>query len=153
MEESRRYCTFHLQDFFFGVPVERVQEVIRYQEMTDVPLASPVVSGLINLRGQIVTALDLRRRLELEDREEGGRLPTNVVIQTEGGTVSLLVDKIADVLEVDEDIFEPPPENLEGEARELILGAYKLSNRLLLVLDIEKTLTVNGPEGAAVEAA
>ena len=67
-EEGRQYCTFYLDEFLFGVEVERVQEVIRYQEMTRVPLAPPVISGLINLRGQIVTAIDLRRRLDLPPR-------------------------------------------------------------------------------------
>lgn len=152
MESVRQFCTFHLHEFFFGVPVERVQEVIRFQEMTEVPMASPVVSGLINLRGQIVTALDLRRRLTLPDRN-GDRPPMNVVIQAEDEAVSVLVDEIGDVLEVRDEIFEEPPENLEGTARELIRGAYKLDGRLLLVLDIEKTLTVDGRGGPAAEAA
>ncbi len=102
-----------------------MQEIIRYQEMTRVPLAPPVVCGLINLRGQIVTAIDLRRRLELSDRP-ADQLPVNVVVHTDDGAVSLLVDEIGDVLEVSEKLFEPPPETLRGPARELIRGAYKL---------------------------
>ena len=131
-----QFCTFRLTDLMFGIEVERVQEVIRAQPMTGVPLANPVVEGLINLRGQIVTALDLRRRLELPPREEGEE-PTNIVVRTSMGQLSLLVDRIGDVVDVDEATFESPPETLEGVARELITGAYKLDNVLLLVLDTE----------------
>ncbi len=136
---STQLCTFFLDGLYFGVEVEQVQEVIRYQELTRVPLASPVVSGLINLRGQIVTAVDLRRLLELPDRPADKR-PMNVVVRGDEGVVSLLVDEIGDVAEVDADSFEPPPETLRGQARELILGAYKLEDRLLLMLDTDRTL-------------
>src|SRR6266851_5692622 len=110
MSVSRQFCTFLVDNLFLGIEVRQVQEVIRYQEMTRVPLAAPVVQGLINLRGQIVTALDLRRRLELADRP-AGQLPMNVVMRTTEGATSFLVDRIGDVLEVDENAFEPPPEN------------------------------------------
>jgi purine-binding chemotaxis protein CheW len=139
---SNQYCTFHLDQFFFGIEVQKVQEVLRFQEMTRVPLAPSVVEGLINLRGQIVTAIELRRRLELQPRPDG-QLPMNVVVRTEDGPVSLLVDEIGDVLEMDDDSFERPPETLRGIARELIRGAYKLKDRLLLTLDIEKTVSIN----------
>jgi purine-binding chemotaxis protein CheW len=111
--------------------------------MTRVPLAHPVVRGLINLRGQIVTAIDLRRRLEFPDRP-ADQLPVNVVVQTDDGAVSLLVDEIGDVLEVSEDWFERPPETLQGTARELIRGAYKLQDDLLLILDTERTVSLTG---------
>src|ERR1044071_5621780 len=111
--------------------------------MTRVPLAPPVVRGLINLRGQIVTAIDLRKRLELSDRP-ADQQPVNVVVQTDDGAVSLLVDEIGDVLEVSEKTFERPPETLKGTARELIRGAYKLKDRLLLILDIERTVNLSG---------
>src|SRR5262245_33457779 len=107
--------------------------------MTRVPLAPPVVRGLINLRGQIVTAIDLRRRLQLSERP-AEQPPMNVVIRTDNEAVSLLVDEIGDVREVDEETFERPPETLKGVARELIRGAYKLKDRLLLVLDTEKAV-------------
>ena len=141
MDEGRQFCTFFLGEFLFGVEVEKVQEVIRYQEMTRVPLAPAVISGLINLRGQIVTAVDLRRRLELPERP-GQTLPMNVVIRTEDGALSLLGDVIGAVIRVDEASFEKPPETLKGVARELILGAYKLKDRLLLVLDTEKVINI-----------
>ena len=127
-------------DQFFGVPVQRVQEVIRYQEMTRVPLTPPVIRGLINLRGQIVMAVDLRRRFGMEDRPES-QLPMNVVVRTDDGAVSLLVDEIGDVLEVDEGSFEGPPETVQDETRELVRGVYKLRERLMLVLDTERAVT------------
>lgn len=139
MTATNQYCTFYLDELFFGVEVQKVQEVIRYQEMTRVPLASSVVSGLINLRGQIVTAIDLRRRLGLPDRP-AGELPMNVVVRGEDGAVSLLVDEIGDVIEVSQDAFEPPPETLSGAARSLIRGSYKLADRLLIVVDTERAV-------------
>jgi purine-binding chemotaxis protein CheW len=139
MAAEHQYCTFTVDGHYFGVDVLKVQEVIRYQEMTRVPLAPPEVRGLINLRGQIVTAIDLRRRLQLQDRP-ADQLPVNVVVQTEDGAVSLLVDEIGDVLEVSEKLFERPPETLKGPARALIQGAYKLPDRLLLILDTARAL-------------
>jgi purine-binding chemotaxis protein CheW len=139
---DRQYCTFYLDGLFFGVEVQKVQEVICYQEMTRVPLASRVVRGLINLRGQIVTAIDLRHRLELRERAPG-QLPMNVVVRTDEGAVSLLVDEIGDVLEVEERSFERAPETINGVARELIRGVYKLKDRLLLVLDTQKAVNVS----------
>ncbi len=139
MSDNRQFATFFLNGLFFGIEVLKVQEVIRYQEMTRVPLAPRMIEGLINLRGQIVTAIDLRRRLELPPRAEG-QLPMNVVVRTDDGAVSLLVDEIGDVVEIQDDIYERPPETLNGVARDLIRGVYKLKERLLLILDTEKTV-------------
>ena len=147
MANSQQFCTFFVDGQFFGVPVQHVQEVIRYQEMTRVPLVPRVIRGLINLRGQIVVAIDLRRRLNASERPEG-QLPMNVVVRTGDGAVSLLVDEIGDVLEVQEESFEPPPETLQNSSRELVLGVHKLPNQLLLILDTEKA--VNGTESDAL---
>ena len=136
---SGQYATFFVADLFFGVDVLRVQEVLRSQQMTRVPQAPEVVEGLINLRGQIVTAIDMRRRLRLAPRS-GGQTPMNVVVRTEDGAVSLLVDEIGDVLDVDAATYERPPENMDETARHLIRGVYKLKDRLLLVLDAERTV-------------
>jgi purine-binding chemotaxis protein CheW len=139
MASSQQFCTFFLDGHFFGTPVPQVQEVIQYQVMTRVPLAPNVVSGMINLRGQIVSAIDLRRRLGLHDRPEG-QLPMNVVVRTNEGAVSLLVDEIGDVIEVEEESLENPPETVQGFAREVLRGVYKLSGRLLLALDIDRVV-------------
>ncbi|MDY7101963.1 MAG: chemotaxis protein CheW [Actinomycetota bacterium] len=141
---TMQFSTFTVADHLFGIEVLRVQEVIRHLEMTPVPLASRDISGLINLRGQIVTAIDLREKLDMPQRTDG-KLPMNVVVRSEESSVSLLVDAIGDVIEVDQDAFERPPETMEGVARHLIRGAYKLDGRLLLVLDIERVLAVATP--------
>jgi len=148
MAESKQFCTFYLGDLFFGVEVENVQEVFRYQDMTNVPLAPPAVRGLINLRGQIITAIDLRCRLRMEDWAED-KLPMNVVVRTEEGVVSLLVDEIADVLEVSEESFERPPDTIDEVTRELVLGVYKLEDKLLLILDTKKTVHVGSEASMA----
>jgi purine-binding chemotaxis protein CheW len=137
MAQASQFCTFYLDKLLFGVELKGVQEVIRSLDMTKVPLAPAVVRGLINLRGQIVTAVDLRRRLELEPTPPG-MASMNVVVRSEDGAVSLLVDEIGDVVEVEESTFEPPPETLRSSVRTMILGVHKLHDRLMLVLDIEK---------------
>jgi purine-binding chemotaxis protein CheW len=128
--------TFLVNGYLFGVEVATVQEVIRYQPMTRVPLAPPALSGLINLRGQVIAAVDLRRRLGFPDRP-AGELPMDVIVRTGDGLVSLLVDRIGDVVEVSEEAFEEPPDTLAGISRELIRGAYKLDGALLLSLDVQ----------------
>ncbi len=139
---TRQLCTFYLGGHIFGIDVVRVQEVIRYQEMTRVPRAPSEVKGLINLRGQIVSAIDMRTRLELGPRE-GSELPMNVVVRSSEGPVSLLVDEIGDVLDVDEATVERPPDTLSGRAKELVRCVYKLDRALLLVLDPEQVVTLN----------
>jgi purine-binding chemotaxis protein CheW len=141
MTTERQFCTFFLDKLFFGVEVEKVQEVIRYQEMTRVPLSPPVVAGLINLRGQIVTAINLRQQLGLSAGASECR-PMNVVIRREDGPVSLLVDEIGDVVKVDDQLFEHVPDTVDKERREFIRGVYKLKDKLLLLLDSEKAMTV-----------
>jgi len=113
MSKTHQICTFKLADLFLGVDTEIVQEVLRPLVMTPVPLAPQTVQGLINLRGQIVTGIDLRRRLELPEPEKD-RASMNVVVRTWAGPVSLLVDEIGDVLEVDEDSFEGPARHAAG---------------------------------------
>jgi purine-binding chemotaxis protein CheW len=144
MSDDRQFCTFYADGMYFGIGVREVQEVLQYQDMVRVPLASPVVRGLINLRGQIVTAIDLRRRLDLPDRADDSD-PMNVVVRTDEGAVSLLVDQIGDVVEVDERTFERAPETLRGRARDLIDGVYKLDGQLLLILDAHKAIDVPVP--------
>jgi purine-binding chemotaxis protein CheW len=136
---SRQFATFSVGDLFFGVDVLRVQEVLRFQPMTRVPLATDVIEGLINLRGQIVTAIDMRRRLRLTPRT-GNETPMNMVIRTDEGAIALLVDEIGDVLDLDPSLYEDVPANLAGSAREIIGGVYTLKDRLLLVLDTERTV-------------
>lgn len=146
MTTSQQFCTFYLGEQYFGLDVLKVQEIVTHQAMTRVPLAHPMIRGLINLRGQIVTAIDLRSRLELPPRS-ADLVPVNVVVQTDDGAVSLLVDEIGDVLEVTAEQFERPPATLQGAARDLIRGAYKLPDRLLVILDPD--LVVSLPSEAS----
>jgi purine-binding chemotaxis protein CheW len=139
---SRLLCTFTVADGWYGVAVDDVQEVIRHQEVTPAPLADPVVVGLINLRGQIVTALDLRRRMGLPDRPANAT-PMNVVVRTSDGPKALLVDDIGDVIEVSDHQQEPPPGTVSQTVRDIALGVYKLDRTLLLTLDTEKTASVS----------
>ena len=143
---ATQFCTFYIKGLLFGVEVQTVQEVIQHQDMTGVPLAPKVVAGLINLRGQIVTAIDLRRRLGVCDRL-AGELPMNVVVRTGDGAVSLLVDDIGDVVEVEEKDFENAPDTLTGTGRELIRGVYKLKKELLLVLDTQRSVNIHATAG------
>ncbi len=146
MSLERQFCTFHLDTLFLGIEVLRVQEVIRAQPMTHVPLAPPAVRGLINLRGQIVTAIDLRERFGLPPLPPTCP-PMNVVVRTDDGAVSLLVDEIGDVLETEPEQYEKVPQTLSPEARSLIRGIYKLPQRLLLVLDTERALGLESATG------
>jgi purine-binding chemotaxis protein CheW len=136
---SDQFSTFFVADLFFGVDVLQVQEVMRLQPMTPVPRAPEVIEGLINLRGQIVTAIDMRRRLTLPPRP-AELSPMNIVVSTSDGAVSLLVDEIGDVIHVDASSFELPPANLNPAAKQFIRGVYKLKHQLLLVLDAERTV-------------
>ncbi len=138
---SAQYATFLVDDLFFGIDVLRVQEVLCYQTMTRVPLAPVVAEGLINLRGQIVTAIDMRRKLGLPPRP-AGLLPMNMVVCSEDGPVSLLVDEIGDVVQPEAGTFEPPPDNAPKASREMLQGVYKLPNRLLLALDPDRVLGI-----------
>lgn len=137
---AQKYCTFYLDKYYFGIEVEQVQEIIRFQEITPVALAPNVVKGLINLRGQIVTAVDLRSLLELPDRDDDS-VPMNIVVRTPLGAFSLLADRIGDVLELSDGSFESPPDNLTGMAKELIQRAYKLDEGLLLTMAIKKLVS------------
>ena len=142
----RQFCTFFIGQYLFGIDVQQVQEILRSQELTRVPLAPPVIRGLMNLRGQIVTAIDLRHRLALGEHADDHQL-VNVVVRAEDGAVSLLVDEIGEVVDVTDDAFELPPETVADVARELLIGAYKLETRLLLILDTDKVMCLDRRDG------
>lgn len=135
---EKLYATFYVGSTFFGVDATDVQEVLRTQPMTDVPLAPGEIRGLINLRGQVVVAIDLRERLRIEDgRPDDDRL--NVVVRTDHGPVALIVDEIGDVLEATDDDLEPPPETLSAPTSQYVTSVQKLEEELLLVLDVART--------------
>lgn len=134
-----KISTFKVDGELFGVDALLVQEVSRQQELTPVPLAPYAVAGIMNLRGEVVTALDLRRLLGREDRPAGAKA-MNVVLRGDAGPVSLLVDEIESVEDVEEDAFEPIPETVGAAAREFLSGAYKMPDGLLLTLDVHRVL-------------
>lgn len=143
-------CTFRLGSLYLGIDVREVREVLYHADITEVPHAHPAVRGLINLRGQIATTIDLRTRLQV-DEEGSDRRPVHVVVQSEGEQVTMLVDAIGDVIDTDPEIYEEPPSTMVGSARELIVGTYKLDQELLLVLDVEKVVQLEQPKVEGVE--
>jgi purine-binding chemotaxis protein CheW len=130
----RQYATFEVDDQLFGVDVTCVQEVLSFPRYTPVPLAPAAVGGLFNLRGQVIAAVDLRVRLGLPAREREG-LAMNVIVWDGQEAVSLLVDRIGEVIERDDEDSEPPPDTLTGPVRDLVLRTFTLPDRLLLALD------------------
>ena len=137
--ESRQYATFRVADLFFGIEVLKVQELIRQQAMSAVPLAPSVIEGLINLRGQIVIAIDTRRSLGLP-AAEGEDQRVNIVIKSGDSVMSLLVDEICDVIAVPLSAYAPVPDNMPASQRELIECVFHLPaahgrDDLMLVLD------------------
>jgi len=146
MTGQMQYCTFWVDGLFFGVEVSGVQEVLRYQPLTVVPSAPEAVQGLINLRGQIVTALDLRCRLGLPPRPDDA-LPMNVIVRSRGEVVSLLVDDIGDVITVDTSPggleLEPTPANVPSTVQDVVSGVLALPDAILLVLDADRAADVS----------
>ena len=136
MADTVQLCTFTVADLAFALEVTRIQEVILLQQITKVPLASRVIRGLINLRGQIVTAVDLRSRLGLPPKDDD-EPPMNVVIRSEEGLMSLVVDTIGDVIEVRGDSFERPPSTLDATLKDVVENVCKQPGQLLLVLKPE----------------
>jgi purine-binding chemotaxis protein CheW len=138
-----QFTTFYLNDTYFGIDVQTIQEVIRHRSTTPIPLAPGDICGLIDLRGQILPVIDLQSRLGIEtdtairaDEEQ-----YNIILRDDDDElVSLLIGEIGDVLELADEDFEPPIATLQGTIRPFLRGAYKLSDRLLLILDPEKVL-------------
>jgi purine-binding chemotaxis protein CheW len=133
-----RLCTFHLGEMILALPADDVREVIRHDAPMSVPLAPPGVVGLINLRGEIATVVDVARRLGREPAPPGKGI--GLVLAGEHGTVTLRADRAGDVIEADDTTFEPPPETLKGPARELVRGTYKIADLLVLLLDRSRIL-------------
>jgi len=141
MSSAHQFCTFYLDHLLFGVESQKIQEVVTYRELRPVPLAPPVVSGLMNLRGQVVVALELRRQLELPERP-ADMVPICLVVRAASGTVCLLADEVGNVVEVEERTFEAAPETLSPRLRSVILGVHKLEGQLMHVLDTDQACEV-----------
>ncbi|MCK4176683.1 chemotaxis protein CheW [Aciditerrimonas ferrireducens] len=139
-------CTFEVAGHLFGLPVTEVQEVIRHQEVTRVPLAPAAVEGLVNLRGNVVTVVDARRQFGFPP-EPPGEEAVDIVVRSAGGLVSLAVDRIGDVLTVDPAQREPVPATVHGRLRRLVRSVSQLPQGLLLHLDLEAAVEVTPEDG------
>lgn len=138
--ELNTICTFELANLRFGMPVNMVQEVIRQQDVTDVPLSPNSISGLINLRGQIITVVDLNHILlsEEENTPREGRL--FLVCAPRRTPLALVIDKVGEVLKIDSGNIERSPENVHGLVREVIDGAYKTEDDLILLFNARRAV-------------
>lgn len=141
---DHQFCTFYLDHLLFGIASQKIQEVVTYRELRPVPLAPPVVSGLMNLRGQVVVALELRRQLEFPERP-ANLTPVCLVVHSTVGTVCLIADEVGNVVEVEDETFEPSPQTLSPRLRSVILGVHKLEGHLLHVLDTDRACEVQAP--------
>lgn len=142
MSETVQLCSFTVADLVCGIDIEHIQEVIVEHPITEVPLAPEVVEGLINLRGTVVTVVDLRKRLGIAPRPEG-QSPSHVVVRHGGSIISLLVDEIGDVVDAAKADEEPPPRTLRESARAHVDRVYKLEGQLLLALDIARATSID----------
>ncbi len=140
---GRQFVSFLIDGELMGVPVSVVQEVLTAQQIAATPLARQEVAGLLNLRGQIVTAVNLRRRLGLPDRGDG-QPSMNVVVRCHGESFSLLVDDVGDVITVDGLRSEPPPRTLDARWRALVQGVFRLEQGLFVILDLVAVLSLDG---------
>ena len=145
--ESEEFVTMTIFDQLFGIPVLQVQDVLGPQDINKIPLAPPEVAGSLNLRGRIVTAIDIRKRLGLPNREPGDE-GMNVVVEHGTELYSLVIDTVGEVLSLPTSDFERNPSNLDEIWRDVTAGIYQLDGKLMVVIDIDRLLTFNGAEAA-----
>jgi purine-binding chemotaxis protein CheW len=135
LDYQNQYVSFLVDGQLLGVPVNTVQEVLNPQKIAPTPKAKNEIAGLLNLRGQIVTAVDLRKRLGLPKLPDG-QLSLNVVLRHQGESYSLLVDEVGDVINVSGDVLQPPPQTLDSQWKKLVTGVFRLEGRLFVILNV-----------------
>ncbi|MCU0708296.1 MAG: chemotaxis protein CheW [Pirellula sp.] len=128
------YVTFRCGDSLFGIDIGCVQEINRCLSLTSIPLAPPFVRGVANLRGDVVTMLDLRILME-QPRVESNIHQRSLILHSDGETFGLWVDSVSDIVEIDSDDIVSPPSNIEPSVARLVLGVYSHDSRLILLLD------------------
>lgn len=138
-EGSQDFVTFTIAEQLFGIPVLKVQDILATHRIAPIPMAPPEISGSLNLRGRIVTVINVRRRLELPPSESGND-DMSVVVELGQDLYSLTVDAIGEVLALSPDTFEPNPPTLDARVREFSTGIFRLQNKLLVSLNIERLL-------------
>ena len=139
MEPSAEYLIVHLADQMFGIPVLQIQDVLRNMQVTRVPLAPPEVSGALNLRGRIVTAINVRKRLDLP-AYDGAREPLSVVVEHKGELYSLIIDSVSDVTSIENRMVEANPPTLDDLWRNISSGIFRMDSKLMIILDVSKLL-------------
>jgi purine-binding chemotaxis protein CheW len=142
------FVTLTVAGQLFGLPIARVQDVFKPARITRVPLAAPEIAGVLNLRGRIVTAIDMRSRLDLRSREAGSA-PMAIGIEAKGESFGLLVDAVGEVLKLPDADLEPNPINLDCKLAVVSAGVYRLEGQLLVVLDIDRVLDLRAEAAAA----
>ena len=136
------FVTFFIKDQMFGIPVLKVQDILTTDQIAPIPLAPPEVEGSINLRGRIVTVIDVRQRLGLEKRPSG-EPAMGVTVELSHELYTLLVDRVGDVVSLSTDLYEDNPSTLDTLWREFALGVYRLEGPLMVVLDVDHFLEIN----------
>jgi purine-binding chemotaxis protein CheW len=145
---STEFVTFTIAGQTFGLPIGRVQDVFKLARITRVPLAGAEIAGVLNLRGRIMTAIDMRHRLDVKRREQGAA-PMAIGIEAKGESFGLLVDAVGEVVKLPDFDREPNPINLDGKLAALSAGVYRLDGLLLVVLDVDRVLDLRGGPMAA----
>jgi purine-binding chemotaxis protein CheW len=146
--EFTEFVTLTIAGQLFGLPIARVQDVFKPARITPVPLAGPEFAGVLNLRGRIVTAIDMHNRLELP-RRASSRAPMAIGIEAKGESFGLLVDTVGEVLKLPDADREPNPINLDRKLAAVSAGVFRLDGQLLVVLDIDRVLDLRAPAAAA----
>jgi purine-binding chemotaxis protein CheW len=137
---SKEFLTFMIGEQRFGIPILQVQDVLGEQRVTRIPLAPPEVSGSLNLRGRIVTAINVRRRLSMPENAHTDLKEMSVVVEHEGELYSLIIDRVSDVMNLDDNAFEKSPTTLDATWKEISSGIYRLKGELLIIIDVPKFL-------------
>ncbi len=148
VENVTEYVAVYLGNQLFGLPIERVQEVFVLGKVTAVPLARPEIAGLINLRGRIVTAIEMRRRLGLPERERDVQ-PMAVGVERNGESYGLVIDSVGEVLKLPNESREPTPVNLDARLARVAAGIHRLEDQLLVILDVDCVLDLENAVMAA----
>ena len=142
------YVTAVIGGQLFGLPILRVQDVFMPARVTRVPLSPPEIAGVLNLRGRIVTLIDMRARLGLGKREDGGQSMA-IGVESRGESYGLLIDSIGEVFKLDDNVREANPVNLDPRLARVCAGIHRLDGQLLLVLDVDRVLDIGGKAMAA----
>jgi len=140
-QSEREFVTVLIGEQMFGFPIDRVHDVFKVERLTRVPLAQPEIAGVLNLRGRIVTAIDMRRRLDLPPAKEG-KNPMAIGIENQGESYGLLVDEVGEVLKISAGQIDPIPTNLDPRWRHVTAGVHQLKDNLMIVFDVDRVLDI-----------